>query len=194
MGVQAARRHSTLSANGASLTSRPRADHGAAPSAPRAAPSARRRSRRRTMGGGRRNRPPAAGCGKRVMATLARLLRAPGSDHPRRTCATGVQAHRCVVVGVTVRWPLADAPGMRRPPAGAHSHPRARVRGDGPRAAGAGTGRRASGARGTPTMLLGRPSCSEAAPLRAVLARTAQRAFHALGKWCATHQQRTPAC
>jgi hypothetical protein len=39
-----------------------------------------------------------------------------------RDCATGLQAHRCVVVGVPVKWPRADANGftarrmVRHPP------------------------------------------------------------------------------
>jgi hypothetical protein len=94
-------------------------DHGCGPpSAPRASPSARRRSRRRTTGGGRRNGLPASGGGK--MATQSRRLR-PIRQLSR---AVGVQAHRCVVGGVPVKWPRAQLldsrriSNWRRPPAG----------------------------------------------------------------------------
>jgi hypothetical protein len=100
----------------------------AAPSAPRASPSARRRSQRRATGGGRRNgRLPASGCAKRVMqrgpADFGYPVVIPGATAP---CACRLR------VGFSAKWPLAPA-GL--PPAmDAAPSPSARGgRGDGPR-------------------------------------------------------------
>ena len=76
-----------------------------------ASPSARRRSRRRTAGGG-------AGPGRRHREPRSALWppNLAGFGHPeciaRRNSATGLQAYGCVVVGVPVKWRLADVAGV----------------------------------------------------------------------------------
>jgi hypothetical protein len=90
-----------------------------------ASPSARRRSRRRTAGGG-------AGPGRRHREPRSALWppNLAGFGHPeciaRRNSATGLQAYRCVVVGVPVKWRLADVPGCWCPPLRRASHTPAR--------------------------------------------------------------------
>jgi hypothetical protein len=101
-GVQAARRHSGevaahVPGRGASATAHPH-------------PPAWR-SRRRTTGGGtgpgRRHREPRSALWPPNLADFG---------HPegiaRRNSATGLQAYRCVVVGVPVKWRLADVAGV----------------------------------------------------------------------------------
>jgi hypothetical protein len=115
-------------------------------SAPRI-PPARRRSRRRATGGGGRDGLPAYRGAKRVMAAQLRRLEISGSI-PRRNCATRVQAHRCVLVGVPVKSPLADGHGRSAPSAPPHIPIRPpAVAATGYGAAGGGTGRRQRAAR-----------------------------------------------
>jgi hypothetical protein len=81
------------------------------PPAPRASPSARRRAWRRTA---RCVAPDLAAGGELREARYGHPIPATSAIRqfiPRRSRATGLQAHRCVVVGVPVKWPLRRSRG-----------------------------------------------------------------------------------